>query len=323
VKTPLTQLKPALEGYDLDVSSAREISSGFNQHFEIRTSEGLKHLIIFRPQHGKPPPALQFQMQRHVSDAGFDLMPKSVPTAAGRAFAKTSLGTVAIVDWVQGQPASTEGAGARPDVGQAARVLAELHRDMRDFRPPRVRPDLLAPLYQPADSWARHAPGLVAELGALGGEAPATIERVETRLDETLARWDPDVYARALEDGTTVVHGDFRPGNLIVDAHRIVAVVDFDAAFWESRVYDLAYAAYQFSGPECVYPQARPEPSLDFVRDYVAGWPLSPSERQLLPFFLRQVILKRLLVGRDVPQRLALLDQLDAGLDAALLRVAA
>ena len=323
MKTPLTQLRPALEDYDLAVLSAREITSGFNQHFEIRTSAGTKHLIIFRPQHGKPPRDLQFQMGRHVSDAGFDLMPKPVPTAAGRPFAKTPLGTVAIVDWVPGHPASTEAVDARPGVGAAARVLAELHRGVRDFRPPRVRPDLLAPLYQPADSWVRHSPELVAELQRRGGEAPATIERIAGQLEATVACWDADTYVRALEDGTSVVHGDYRPGNLIVDGDRIVAVVDFDAAFWESRVYDLAYAAYQFSGPECVYPQAQPQPALDFVRDYVETWPLSPSEHRLLPFFLRQVVLKRLLTGRDVPERLALLDQLDAGLDAALLRAAA
>ncbi|HET9015357.1 MAG TPA: phosphotransferase [Thermomicrobiaceae bacterium] len=323
MKTPLTQLQPALEDYDLAVLSAREIPSGFNQHFEIRTPEGPKHLIIFREQRGKPPAELQFQLRRHAIDAGFDLMPRPVTTASGRAFARTTLGTVAIVDWVPGKQASTEDSEARPSVGEAARVLAWLHRDLRDFRPPRVRPDLLSPLYLPADRWVDRAPELAAELRGRLSLPAATDERVQAELDAALGRWDADAYDQALEDGTCVVHGDYRPANLIMDHERIAAVVDVDAAFWESRVYDLAYAAFQFSGPECLYPQERPQPAREFVRGYVAAWPLSAAELRLLPFFLRQVVLKRLFAGRDVEARLALLDQLDDGLDAALVGLAA
>ena len=322
MKTSLTQLRPALEDYDFAVWSAREIPSGFNQHFEIRTSEGLKHLIIYRPQHGKPPRDLQFQMQRHVIEAGFTLLPKSVPTASGRPVAKTRIGTVAVVDWVPGHIVTGQADEVRPELDDAACVLADLHLALRDFRPPRVRPELLAPLYQPADFWVQRAATYLADLQARGDEPPETVQRIVERLDRTIARWHADAYAQALEDGTSVVHGDFRPGNLIVDDGRIVAVVDFDAVFWEARVYDLAYAAFQFSGPECVYPQASARPAQAFVRDYVERWPLSSAERALLPFFLRQVVLKRLLTGRDVAERLALLDQLDAGLEDALVGAA-
>lgn len=325
MKTSLRELEPALEHFPIAASEAREVRGGFNQHFRLTTRDGEKHLIIFRPQPGMPPRDLQFEMSRHVVHEGFQLVAEPVPTTSGRPFAKTRLGTAALVDWVPGDAGSAEPEWSGELLSSAGQVLAALHQAVRHFRPERSGRGTLGPLYLPADEWVERREELLADLRDhhRSLDDAAAIAETAERLDHAGNRFDPTAYREAIASGTGVVHGDYRPGNLIVDQGRIVAVVDFDAAFWESRVYDLAYAAFQFAGDECVYPQQRREPGVEFVRSYTQSWPLSEAEQRLFPFFLRQVVLKRLLSGRDIEPRLRLLDQLDDGLEDELVRAAA
>lgn len=323
MKTPLHSLQPALEQYAIDASEANEVSEGFNHHFRITTADGEKHLIIFRPQPGKPPRELQFQMRQHIEGRGFGLAPRPVPTLSGKPYAKTQLGTVALAEWIPGRAGSSVADWTPELVSEAGTVLAGLHQAIRDFRPDRSGSERLAALYLPADVWVDRAPELLDEFRSRTGAAEPVSAEVTERLEATRERFDHAAYNRSLSEGPTVVHGDFRPANLVVDEGRIAAVVDFDAVFWDSRLYDLAFAAYQFGGDECVYPQRSWEPAIDFVASYVRRWPLSDDERALFPFFLRQVVMKRVLIGHEVVPRLRLLDQLDAGLEDDLVAAAA
>lgn len=320
MKTVLRELAPALEQYDLHIIEAQEIPDGFNQHFKLTTREGDKHLIIYRPQPGKPPRDLQFGMRAHPLSKGFSLLPRPVLTITGRPYANTIVGTVALVDWVNGAIGSSPTGWPSRLVCRAASVLAALHRSVRDFRPEREPPEILGSLYLPADDWLARAPDILTEFQEWSEEPDTVVARVDERLAEGRAMFDPVAYHQALEDGTVVVHGDFRPANLVLDGDEIVAVLDLDAAFWDCRVYDLAYACFQFAGDERIHPQERQAPSIAFARCYAKHWPLSVAERRLFPFFLRHVVLKRLLSGWDVGPRLALLDQLDDGLEEELVR---
>jgi Ser/Thr protein kinase RdoA (MazF antagonist) len=44
------------------------------------------------------------------------------------------------------------------------------------------------------------------------------------------------------------IHGDYQPHNLAFDGDQVSAVYDFDAARWERRVYEVAYALLCFTG---------------------------------------------------------------------------
>lgn len=305
------------------VSEAMEIAEGFNQHFRVRTSLGDKHLIIFRSQAGKPPREFQFAIRQYAVEQGFDRLARPVPSEMGSSFVKTPLGTVALVDWIPGQDGSTHGEWSVPLVREAAATLADLHLATRGFHPVRQRPERLSQLYLPADMWVAAGDDLLQGLPERCAKCGIKRANIAQRLDETRQLFDADAYDEALTVGTRVVHGDYRPANLIVDDGRIVGVVDLDASFWESRVYDLAYGAFQFGAAQTIYPQRRRDLAFEFVEWYTRRWPLATAERQLFPFFLRHVVVKRLLAGRDPDPRLALLDQLDAGLEAELLRAVA
>lgn len=323
MKTPLRALEPALQHYGVKASAARQIHEGFNYHFQLTTSAGEKRLIIFRRQPGKPPRDFQFNLWQHMRAGGFTLIPPTLKTASGRDYAGTPLGTVALVDWVPGQSGSTHRDWSGPLLSDAAGVLADLHAAVRDFRPERAGADQLAPLYLPADAWVDRSEALFADFCDRTAPTAGVADAVRMQMQGARDRFDGAAYRTALEAGTAVVHGDYRPGNLVLDDGRIVGVLDLDAAFWESRVYDVAYAAFQFAGDEGVYPQPSAATAVDFVRHYTQRWPLTPAERALLPFFLRQVVLKRLLAGHDTEPRLALLEQLDNGLEEDLVRAAA
>ncbi len=322
MKTTLHGIEPAIEQYDLPVYGASEINRGFNLHYRLETAEGDKHLIIYRQQPGKPPQDLQFQIQEHLREHGFDRVPRAVPTTSGRPTARTALGTVAMTDWVPGEATPAGDGWPIPLVQQAAEVLADLHLALRDFHPDGANGAGLGPLYLPADRWLAKAPELMEEFAEWTEESPAVVANVAGQLAGIAAYFDPDDYAAALEEGASVVHGDYRPANLVLDDGKIAAVLDFDSAFRESRVYDLAYACFQFVGEECVYPQERSDPGVSFVERYVERWPLSEAEQRLFPFFLRQVVLKRLLRGWDVAPRLSLLEQIEGDLGQALTRAA-
>ncbi len=46
---------------------------------------------------------------------------------------------------------------------------------------------------------------------------------------------------------STIIHGDWHPGNLLFFGQRVVAVLDFDAARFQPPVIDIAYGMLQFS----------------------------------------------------------------------------
>jgi homoserine kinase type II len=61
---------------------------------------------------------------------------------------------------------------------------------------------------------------------------------------------------------TTIIHGDWHPGNLLFRGQRVCAVLDFDAARWQPPVIDVAYGLLQFS---ILRSQADPEHWPDYA----------------------------------------------------------
>lgn len=86
---------------------------------------------------------------------------------------------------------------------------------------------------------------------------------------------------------TQLVHGDWHPGNLLFDGHRVVALIDFDSIRLGSRGMDLAYGTLQFSitrseSPPASWPAGADEARLAaFVHGYEAGGPGPVSRGEL------------------------------------------
>jgi homoserine kinase type II len=94
-----------------------------------------------------------------------------------------------------------------------------------------------------------------------------------------------------------IVHGDWHPGNMLFKEHRVVAVIDYDAARLQQRVIDLANGALQFSiigGDEnpAAWPDYLDESRFKrFVRAYDDINVISTAELQAVPYLMCEAMI--------------------------------
>jgi len=111
-----------------------------------------------------------------------------------------------------------------------------------------------------------------------------------------------------------LTHQDVRPVNCRVAGGVVVELWDWDLARLDCVLYDLAFSCLQF-GPECLFPDVSLTLAQVFINAYTHAQQhpdLEQSIAELLPWFLRLVVLKRLLLNWHIPARLQLLDQVEA-----------
>lgn len=85
---------------------------------------------------------------------------------------------------------------------------------------------------------------------------------------------------------TQLVHGDFRAANILWQADRIAAVLDFEEVRWGYRVNDLAWAAVHLGTRYHDWGPVALEGHDTFLRGYTAVQPLTPLEQAWLPVLL-------------------------------------
>ena len=69
---------------------------------------------------------------------------------------------------------------------------------------------------------------------------------------------------------TTLVHGDFRIGNMLVDGDDLTAVLDWELARIGDPLYDLGYASLQYFAGKLIEPTERPELACSLLeREYL------------------------------------------------------
>lgn len=97
-------------------------------------------------------------------------------------------------------------------------------------------------------------------------------------VDRELNQWEPIYESVALKDEpavrealrwfhdnkpeipeTTVVHGDFRVGNVLIDDDEITGILDWELARVGDPLYDLGYASAKYYAGKLVEPIERPE----------------------------------------------------------------
>src|SRR5487761_1999493 len=135
---------------------------------------------------------------------------------------------------------------ARGRLASAAATLGALHQASADF--------VWQPYRWPAERSAS-APALAytklirqAAESTTSGHISAGLARVAEGCEQRIAT-AADLLALGHPGPPQLhIHGDFQPHNLAFTAERVAAIYDFDAARWEQRIYEVAYALIFFAG---------------------------------------------------------------------------
>lgn len=172
----------------------------------------------------------------------------------------------------------------------SGRILALYHKLLRDYPP-----EYEAPVGSYHNSRAIN--------GSLD-QIPFTFSRSDrlrnvsqSEVSNTVA-YLRDAYAQAADTANTahlldwpaqIVHGDWHPGNMLFRNHRVVAVIDYDAARMQQRIIDLANGVLQFSilggsDDPATWPDYIDEPRFKrFLRGYDSVDVISMAELQVVP----------------------------------------
>lgn len=170
--------------------------------------------------------------------------PALLPTPEGRTWAIARDGIYELQAYLPGESYASDDSTARMEA--SATLLGALHQSSASFT--------WAPYTWPDE---RSAPALAQSYTALiressqqlwaGTSVAAGLARVADACDERIAA---AAHALSLTPAPPElhIHGDFQPHNLAFTKGSVSALYDFDAARWEQRVYELAYALLFFTG---------------------------------------------------------------------------
>ena len=177
---------------------------------------------------------------------------------------------VAVLPWIEGMTGVRD---ARTAAG-AARALARFHLAGRDLH---VSGGMRSTRFLGIVPW------LVARFNRFAAaESPVARalpwDDVIVALAASIARVAP----RAKELPHVIVHGDPNPGNVVVRAGDVRALIDFDFVHETERAYDLGALVDEFARPDDDGALAL-ERIGAIVAAYDAEAPLTPAERELLP----------------------------------------
>lgn len=288
----MSELAPGLverlcTAYELEVRSAKSLPGGYDVYAESWRIETDRGTLVVRADRRVSPPTASWlaDVMRRAADAGVPCCP---PLRAAGGAAAFSIGetTFTVRAFVEGcgldreDPAQLRAAGA---------TLGRLHGALAGACPDRPAPSPWAACF-----WsAQHDP-------------PALRD---TRLDawhEAFTHGDQGRFAHG------VVHGDFWADNIVWDAGRVAAVIDWSEARVDVLARELAWATWEFGHDE-----TSRELDDDRARTFLAGYRAvrGPWEPGLADGFLP---LMRVELRRNA--RYSLVDDGDAEYGAALQR---
>lgn len=230
-------LRPALDDPDVEVAGLERLSGGASRETWAFTASGpaagSRRLILQRTRPGPSASATPMAVEDRVM-------------------------TAAVAGGLPLAPVIVDVATATPVIGEA-RVTAHVDGETLGRRIVRA---------ERTDAGRRHLVGRMAEaLAAIHAVDPTTIEGLEPRDPLAMVRLGLDgldVHRPAFElalrwldehrpaaSPPTVVHGDFRVGNLMVDGDDLVAVLDWELCHAGDPLEDLGWLcvrAWRFGG---------------------------------------------------------------------------
>jgi Ser/Thr protein kinase RdoA (MazF antagonist) len=182
---------------------------------------------------------------RHLADAGLPV-PALRTRPDGQTWAVANGAIVELQAYVAGAAYSTDTPLARDQLAAAAQTLGALHQTSAQF----VWQPYRWPEERSAAALALAYTQLIREAGETADsiQMRTGLERVADACEQRIA-----VAADLLAMGNPGppqlhIHGDYQPHNLAFAEARVAAIYDFDAARWEQRIYEVAYALLLFTG---------------------------------------------------------------------------
>ncbi len=224
----------------------------------IETSSGVWTLRRQAPDLTEDDTRFRHAFMSHLIQAGLPV-PALLPTPEGRTWAIARENVYELQAYLPGELFASDESPTR--VESAASLLGSLHQASAEFT--------WAPYAWPED---RSAPALAQSYTSLvrqaaerfwAGSSIATgLARVADACDERIAA---ATYALSLMPAPPElhIHGDFQPHNLAFTHATASALYDFDAAHWEQRVYELAYALIFFTGLHWIDSEPLTPPRVD------------------------------------------------------------
>lgn len=264
----------AERGYGIRPDSIERLETERDDSFGIRVGKQLFTLKVAHPLDGADAVDLQTQALRHIetTDPGLPI-PRELPQ-------KGSTGTdriVRLLTWVPGLPMFLS--GNTPDqLKRFGATLGRLAKALEGFEHPAERRYV---------AWdAGRMPALRPLLDAVD----------DPNAEWFLDRFETDALPRLDAVPHQVIHNDFHPGNVLVDAAApdfVTGILDFGDIVHTARVVDLGVAINYL-----IVPGEPLEPSYDAVLSgYESVNPLAPEERDLIPDLIAARLVQRILIG--------------------------
>lgn len=283
----------------------------FSRHYVIATDRCCYVLSRVDKATDRVPFTLQFDILRALQKAGVSVVRDPVPASNGDAYVETERHYWFMRDFL---PADSVIWRHRPDlITKAANTLATIHAagSRADLTAGHGTFDhcRLAPFYRTVEFFLDtiDATRCAFDDGDLTVDDHALLGRTLDALHADRAA----VLSESRERGLTgITHHDYRPDNILVRNDEIIKVIDWDCAFTDHQMHDVAFAAFQFGQRQRLRDTDLQSVGL-FIDAYLTARGLGRPSPSVISWFLRFAVVKRLLINGSNGERMRLLRTLD------------
>lgn len=289
--------------YGIRITSLSRVHlNSFNAHYVAVTSNGKLHVIEYLPRKGASSRnssdiGFAHELVDYLVSSGFGLVIPFMRTRSGTSWVEFAGSIYAVNRWETALPRQVVGVER---VTMAGEALAYLHQALAGWSPPRCRHRERGLRFARLDKCVRMCMDIL--LRRLRDEQATAVKvalgELVCRLERLLATCEVWYPAGRPEMLGGVVHGDFQPRNVAFAGPRISSIRDFDLAFCEALLYDVAYGIAFFSTQYPVRGPLDRRKALAFVQGYQAAGGALSSELAALPFFVAAVVFKQLCLSR-------------------------
>jgi homoserine kinase type II len=183
-------------------------------------------------------------LMTHLTAAGLPV-PALLPAADGHTWALVGDGVYELQTYLDGHPFLSSGAASGARLEAAAATLGRLHQASADF----VWQPHTWPEERSAANIANSYVTLIADAAKNDALSPATRHGLERVAEGCAARIEQAGAVLQMADTPQLhIHGDYQPHHLAFGEPDVSAIYDFDAARYELRLIELAYALLFFTG---------------------------------------------------------------------------
>lgn len=182
---------------------------------------------------------------RRLTDAGLPV-PTLRPRPDGHSWAFANGSIYELQAYLPGGAYATDDPQARGRLASAAQTLGALHQVSAEFEWQPFR----WPEERDAAALALSYTNLIRDAGERADSTQIGIglARIADACEQRIATAADQLAIGVPGPPQLHIHGDYQPHNLAFTGERVAAIYDFDAARWEQRIYEVAYALIFFTG---------------------------------------------------------------------------